>query len=64
MTNKDIATRVNKIAREIRLENEDNYGRLRSKTWDERPSNRQARRKVKEVLKNFGDYEDLDEVLD
>ena len=62
--NKEIATRINKIAREVRLEQEEANGRLRSNSWDGRPSHRQNRRKIKEVLKNFNDDQDLDDLMD
>lgn len=59
--NRDFAKKLRQVMREVELEQ--NEGKPRSKIWDERPSPRQERKKVKEKLRFFDpsdDYLELD----
>ena len=64
MNKQKLAKDINKIAREIRLEQEEMFGRPHSKIWDERPSNRQDRRSTKQKLRNVNIDDDLDDLME
>jgi hypothetical protein len=53
-TTKQLAKQLNKIAREVRLEQEAQSGRPVSKTWGGKESRRQERRKFKELANRMG----------
>ncbi len=49
--NRDIAKDIRKAVREVELEREKTFGGIfRSKTWDELPSHKQERRKLRQKL--------------
>lgn len=56
---KEFAAAIRKAAREKQLEDEDQFGKLRSKSWDNRKSNRQERRQFKQNVTKMID-EDYD----
>ena len=46
--NKELAAAIRRIAREQQIEREEQFGRLRSKSWDGKESHKQKRRKFKQ----------------
>ncbi len=60
MDKQKIAKQLRKISREQQLEQEAQFGRLRAKSWDERPSRRQERRKTKLDLKRMAERNDYE----
>jgi hypothetical protein len=60
-SNQKLVQDIKKITREIRLEQEEMFGRPVSKIWDEKPSNRQSRKRAKEKLNNFNPNDDFDD---
>jgi hypothetical protein len=61
---KELVTQINKITREIRLSQEEEFGRPVSKSWDERPSNKQKRRQIKEKLRHFTADDEFDDLME
>ncbi len=62
---RQLAKLLNKLAREIRLEQEAQFGRQVSKKWDGKKSKRQQRREFRQLADNMkGHPEKLQERLD
>ena len=60
----ELVSDLNQAFRKARIEHENEFGRVRSKSWDEIPSHRQKRRCVKQSLNQFldnpEDFEDFE----